>query len=314
MISVIMPVYNGEKYLREAIDSILSQTYSDFEFIIINDCSTDSTEEIILSYSDNRIVYIKNEKNMGVAATLNRGLDIAKGEYIARMDADDISLPKRFEKQIGFMEKHKNVAVCGTWVEFFGAANSVFKNPISKEETKVSLLFNSCIAHPTAMIRTNIAQCYKYDSEYEGLEDYELWYRISLEYDITNIPDVLLKYRIHKEQVTQNYTECFFAKVYNFKKRILHNLDIVFNSDELKAYIEYSLGMEKDKTESGALTSILNKLYMSCSHNGYSTKILKKVFKGIIIDGYEHDMEAIFIRKTDVLIYSIKNKLRYIMR
>ena len=95
-ISVIMPAYNAEKYLREAIDSILGQTFTDFELIVINDCSRDDTEQIILSYQDPRIVYLKNEKNLGVAGTLNRGLEVARGAYIARMDADDRSVPDRF--------------------------------------------------------------------------------------------------------------------------------------------------------------------------------------------------------------------------
>lgn len=109
-ISVILPAYNAEKYINEAIDSILTQTYRDFELIILNDCSKDRTEEIILSYEDDRIVYLKNQVNMGVAATLNRGLAAAKGEYVARMDADDISLPERFEKQAAYLDEHPGTA------------------------------------------------------------------------------------------------------------------------------------------------------------------------------------------------------------
>ena len=105
-ISVIMPAYNAEKYIAEAIDSILGQTFGDFEFIILNDCSTDRTEEIILSYDDPRIVYLKNEQNMGVAATLNKGLAIAKGEYIAFLDADDYWAPEKLKKQIAFMQEN----------------------------------------------------------------------------------------------------------------------------------------------------------------------------------------------------------------
>ena len=106
LVSVLMAVYNGEKYLLEAIESILNQTYTNFEFLIINDGSTDSTEEIILSYSDQRIRYIKNEQNLKLIASLNKGLDLAKGKYIARMDADDISLPDRLEKQVNFLERN----------------------------------------------------------------------------------------------------------------------------------------------------------------------------------------------------------------
>ena len=118
-ISVVMPAYNAENYIREAIDSILAQTFRDFEFLIIDDGSTDHTVEIIRSYSDSRIRLYQNERNMGVAATLNRGLDLARGEYIARMDADDISLPERFAKQAAYMDAHPDVAVCGSNIILF---------------------------------------------------------------------------------------------------------------------------------------------------------------------------------------------------
>jgi glycosyltransferase involved in cell wall biosynthesis len=107
-ISVIMPTYNAEKYLREAMDSILAQSFKDFELIVINDCSADGTEQIVLSYQDPRIVYLKNEKNLGVAGTLNRGLQVANGKYIARMDSDDRSVPERFEKQLAYLEENPN--------------------------------------------------------------------------------------------------------------------------------------------------------------------------------------------------------------
>ena len=129
-----MPAYNAEKYINEAIDSILAQTFTDFEFIIIDDGSTDSTCAIVESYSDSRIRFFKNEHNLGVAATLNRGLDLARGEYIARMDADDISLPTRFEKQAAYMDSHPDVVVCGTGVECFGARHETrffFRNRCS---------------------------------------------------------------------------------------------------------------------------------------------------------------------------------------
>src|SRR2546423_6687976 len=114
-VSVLMPVYDVAKYLREAIDSILGQTFTDFEFIIIDDASTDRSAEIINSYNDPRIRFIQNEKNVGLIATLNRGLDLAYGEYLARMDQDDVSLPERLAKQVAFMETASDVAASGTW-------------------------------------------------------------------------------------------------------------------------------------------------------------------------------------------------------
>ena len=116
-ITVLMPVYNGEKYLRESVDSILNQTFTDFELLIINDGSTDSSMEILNSYSDSRIRIVTNEVNLRLIKTLNKGIDLATGEYIARMDCDDIADPKRLEIQLQYMEKHPDVAVCGTGVK-----------------------------------------------------------------------------------------------------------------------------------------------------------------------------------------------------
>lgn len=197
-ISVVMPVYNGEKYLREAIDSILNQTFSNFEFIILNDGSTDKTEEIILSYTDPRIVYVKNEENLQIVKTLNKGIALAKGKYIARMDADDISMPERFAKQFAFMEANPDVGVCGTWLKTFGEISDVLQMPVSHDEILVTLLFNSCIMHPTVFMRKTVlcAQTVIYDENYNKAEDYELWTRLIFKTKFANIPQALLNYRI----------------------------------------------------------------------------------------------------------------------
>ena len=181
-VSVVMPAYNAEAYIGAAMESILSQSFGDFEFLILNDCSTDGTEAIIKSYDDPRIVYLKNEKNLGVAATLNKGLAAAQGEYIARMDADDFSLPQRFEKQVAYLDAHPEVAVLGTQVQFFSdrGDGEPFCYLGSPAQLKIDLLFASAIAHPSVMLRRQvILDMGGYDRQFEGLEDYELWCRIS---------------------------------------------------------------------------------------------------------------------------------------
>ncbi|MBQ7986827.1 MAG: glycosyltransferase [Clostridia bacterium] len=208
-ISVIMPVYNGEKYLRETMDSILGQTFTDFEFIVLNDASKDSTEEIIKSYDDDRIVYLKNEQNLGVAGTLNRGLENAKGEYIARIDADDIALPKRFAKQIKYMEEHKNVGVLGSDIIIFGEGleDKEYTFSHNKEEAKAGLFFKSSIAHPTVIIRSSVLKDHslKYTEKYNGFEDFALWWNIAKYSDIEVLPECLVKYRQHSGQVTKKH-------------------------------------------------------------------------------------------------------------
>ncbi|HSZ71252.1 MAG TPA: glycosyltransferase family 2 protein, partial [Cytophagaceae bacterium] len=127
ILSVIMPVYNAEKYVYEAIDSVLKQSFGDFEFLIYNDCSTDASRAIILSFKDSRIRLVDSPFNTGYVKHLNDGLLAARGEYIARMDADDISLPDRFKKQIDYLEQHKEVAVCGSFIEFIGSKQGLLE-------------------------------------------------------------------------------------------------------------------------------------------------------------------------------------------
>jgi len=155
-VTVLMSVYNGSKYLAEAIESILHQSYTDFEFLIINDGSTDLSEKIIKSYNDRRINYIKNNENIGLTRSLNKGLCLARGKYIARMDADDISMPDRFKEQVDFMEKNENVVACGTFIELFGIKTGKIKYPIKDKEIREKFIFNPPLAHPTAVSYTHL--------------------------------------------------------------------------------------------------------------------------------------------------------------
>lgn len=203
-----MPVYNGEKYLREAINSILSQTFRDFKFLIINDGSTDNSENIIKSYNDSRIKYLKNTENLGIVETLNFGISQINTKYIARMDCDDVSLPTRIEKQISFMDDHKKIAISGTWIYYIGK-NMEIHYPSMVNSIKSEMLLGSQIAHPTVIMRkseldkNNI----KYSQKYKYANDYELWIKTLIKgLNISNIPEILLYYRIHPLQMSQTYT------------------------------------------------------------------------------------------------------------
>lgn len=202
-ISVIMPVYNTkEEYLRDAIESILNQTYKNFEFIIINDGSTNNAEEVILSYKDTRIKYYK-QKNQGLSETLNKGFDLAKGEYIARMDSDDISLPERLEKQVCFMDNSPNIGICGSWAKFFPSEKgTIIKHP--REPKYIDFILGCRIVHPTVMLRKELFDYYnlRYNKEYDCAEDYELWSRAVRFVKFYNIPEILLNYRWHENNVS----------------------------------------------------------------------------------------------------------------
>lgn len=209
VISVVMAVYNGQEYLRESIESILAQTYKNFEFIIINDGSTDSTREIVLSYDDPRICLIDNEENMGLTRSLNKGLRIARGEYIARMDADDISMLNRFESQIDFLNHHRDYAAVGTFLKVINEDSKVvstIEKPIQHADIREFLNRDNCIGHGSAMIRKTCLQNVGfYDESIEKSQDYELWLRISQNYKLANIPQYLYMWRNHKENISEKH-------------------------------------------------------------------------------------------------------------
>lgn len=233
-VTVLMPVYNGEKYLNEAIDSIIAQTYVNYEFLIINDGSKDRSIEIIQSYNDPRIRLINNEQNLGLVATLNKGLDLARGEYIARMDQDDISFPYRLERQVAFMDCNPEIGICGTWVETFGGKNRGFlRHPAHSDSIKANLFFDSFLAHPTVVMRAKMLKLYKlkYDLSHLCAEDYGLWVRCSFLFALANIPEVLLKYRISPTSIGQTQGDRQRETVLHIHKGNINRLGIMLDDE-----------------------------------------------------------------------------------
>lgn len=206
LVSVIMPVYNGEKYLREAVDSILAQTFIDFEFIIIDDGSTDATAKILDSYADPRIIRINNRQNVGISTSSNDGIALAKGEYIARMDADDISLADRFEKQVAFLDHHLQIGVVGSSIKTINKQGQIIGSgslPTDPELMEWVLLFGSPMAHPSVMMRTDLVKKIGgYSKEYPSAHDYDLFGRLSKHTKLANLSECLLLYRIHAESIS----------------------------------------------------------------------------------------------------------------
>lgn len=238
-VTVLMPVYNGGKYLREAFESILNQTFTDFEFLVINDGSTDASAEIIESYADTRIRFVQNDANLGLIATLNKGLDLARGEYIARMDQDDISLPERLAKQVAFMESHPEVGVCGTWLMVSSEKkNYIQKYSIYSEEIKCSMLYYCGVAHPSVIIRKNIIlqNHLYYDENYANAEDYELWVRFFNHAQFANLPEALLRYHICSTQMSSVYEKEQKRTASRVREKQLRSLGIEPDEDELNIH------------------------------------------------------------------------------
>lgn len=204
-VTVLMPVHNGAAYLREAIDSVLRQTLADFELLVVNDGSTDETASVLRDCGDPRLRVLDNGANLGLVASLNKGLDAASGEFIARMDADDVALPGRLQRQRAFLQGAPGVGLCGTWFRTFGGARSiVVRPPTGPADISAKLFYESPLAHPTVMFRRGLfaANGLRYAHDYPHAEDYELWTRAAEVMDLANLPEVLLRYRQHEEQVS----------------------------------------------------------------------------------------------------------------
>ena len=204
-VSIIMPVYNTALYLREAMDSMLSQTFTDFELIVLNDCSPDNAEEILDTYDDPRIVRYKGEKNVGLSNVLNIGIEMARGKYIARMDSDDISLPNRLQVQVDYLEAHPEIDLVSVGIQLFGDKEEIWVREQDFEELKICALFYSPVLHASSMWRKDAFenQGLRFRQEMVPSEDYDLWTRALVKgLRLVNLPEVLYQYRIHGTQAT----------------------------------------------------------------------------------------------------------------
>lgn len=211
-VTVLMSVYNGEKFLVGAIESILNQTYRDFEFIIIDDGSTDGTAVILARYQqmDNRI-HAYNQENQGLIASLNRGCELAKGKYIARMDADDISMLERLAKQVQYMESHPEIGVLGTWIQWIDENSKPGRSlhpPTAPGTIGWFLIFENCLAHPSVVMRADVIKTLGfYHREAIHAEDYELWTRVIAFSIIANIPETLLQLRVWNGSISSRHSQ-----------------------------------------------------------------------------------------------------------
>lgn len=292
-ISVIMPVYNAGKYLKDAIDSILNQTFKNFEFFIIDDASNDESVAIITSYNDRRIQFIQKPVNTGYTDSLNMAVALAKGRYIARMDADDISLENRFQLQLAFMEKHPGVLVSGTAYKIIGTEDIVTL-PLTFEETKVVSLMHVPVAHPTAFIRKEVFTAYalKYNKQYEPAEDYDLWTRVLEEGRIENLPDVLLLYRRHDQQQSIYRLKHLMEAAVEIRSRQLSKLisfvdktyDVLFAIDVLTK-------------QTISLTGITIKKMFLLLTDMYESNALKKIFDKKILYQYLREIWLFHVLK-----------------
>lgn len=287
LISVVLPVYNGGKYIAEALESILSQTFSDYELIVIDDGSTDDTYRILQEYQakDYRVCVVSRE-NRGLIATLNEGVALARGTWLARMDSDDVALPCRFERQLEELET-TGADICGSWVQRFGTLDKrVVRFQQSDEAIKMEMLFSTPFAHPSVMMRTSMIKRLQYDPAWKTAEDYDLWERaIEDGYSMTNVPEILLRYRVHAEQVSTQFQNIQRMKTQEIRRRywvfIFHSMQLneewidetlrIFSPPLFEVNMDIvdasfaKLLQQSDKESRGVISSHITRLYIKAA-------------------------------------------------
>lgn len=203
LVSIILPVYNGASYVKEAVKSILQQSFTDFELVVIDDASTDATGQMLTSFSDSRLQIVKNKTNVGTYVSRNKGMKLSSGRYIAVMDADDYACPERLQLQFDYMESHPEILACGSQFYFMGTQVGI-KKPLDYQSIQLALLKDNCFLHPSLFIRREtLMEIGGYREDYRYSLDYDLVCRLALNGKLVNLKDVLMKYRWHWGQISQ---------------------------------------------------------------------------------------------------------------
>jgi glycosyltransferase involved in cell wall biosynthesis len=278
-ISVIMPVYNSGLYLKQAIDSILNQSFRDFELFVIDDASTDNSVSIIRSYEDNRIELIAKPKNTGYTDSLNLSIPRANGKYIARMDSDDIALPERFERQVHFMDHNPDVLIVGSAYKVIDS-DFTYHPPVGCEQVKLNALMESPLAHPTVLMRNEIFSQYglRYNKHFEPTEDYDLWTRV-LEYGkIDNLPEVLLHYRHHAIQVSKTRIDRVLKGLFEIRLKQISRLIPFEHKNHDPAFVIKVLAKDDFVMGPGILLKILNLIQDLYSGNERTKMYERRLF------------------------------------
>lgn len=313
LVTVLMPVYNGGRHIREAIESILNQTFKNFELLIINDGSTDNSEEVILSFDDSRICYLSNPSNLGLIDTLNIGLHAAKGKYIARMDQDDISISNRIEKQVDFLNTNPEIGLVGTAFQFIGDEkyHAYFSD---HDNIKLALTFYNSISHPTVMFRSEICEKHTlyFNKEYIHAEDYKMWTDFIQVTKVANLPEVLIKYRKHDTQICYVYSTPQKSMTVQIQKEYLLNNGFSFSDSELALFERLHESEEIGNLE---LIKLIDKFYtqnlkLLFFDTFVLTVFLLKIYKQNILELVNVDKELKVYLKSSPLYKKLNLSIR----
>lgn len=314
LISVVMSVYNEENYLQEAIDSILKQTVQDFELIVVDDCSTDRTRDILREYQDPRIHVVWNEENRGLTANLNLAVSLAKGQYIARMDGDDLSHPNRFERQLRYLKDHPELKLISCRTETFGQEHLRSDIQGDPEYLRCRMLVRPVLAHPGFLVRGEVFRelGFRYDESFRQAQDYDLAARISRRYAIGICPEILLEYRAHSGQVSSKFGSRQFANADRVRSRLLEELGIHLNEEEWQDYRRLVLEEHtEDKAAYVRVVRILNRIVeQNQERKIYDPVILKDALGRMMADWIIRVKSREIYRQTGDILHHDREYLR----
>lgn len=237
-LSVVVPTYNAARYVQEALHSVLAQDHADFELIVIDDGSSDDTPALLAPFAaDPRVRLLRNERNMGLIATLHRGYSECRAPLIARMDSDDVCEPSRFRRQIEFLRAHPEVGIVGGAIRFFGNVPQprVFQFPLAHEAIRPAMLFYCSLAHPALMFRRELVDggLFRYEDAFRHGEDFHLWSRLLLTVRAANLPDVVLDYRLHAQQVSSDSSARQYEASVRVRRQMLQEAGIEPTDDDM---------------------------------------------------------------------------------
>ena len=296
-----MPVYNGEKYIAQAIDSVLSQSFRDFELIVIDDGSTDKSAEIVGSYSDKRVRYVANQVNLGLASARNRAIEVANSDYLAWLDSDDISLPDRLNKQVALLDRHPGIGLCGTWVRTLGlGSEQIWQYPSDPMFVRARMLFDDPLATSAAMVRRSCLAMdgLRFDARFPPAEDYDLWERISRNSGVCNIAEVLTLYRVHPNQISTIKHEQQKKSVWEIQLRLLRQLHLAPSEEERSLHLDLGVGWNfpTDEVQLDLTEDWLNKL---ANANDKNTVFPRDGFRAVLAERwFLSNLAAIRAEKT----------------
>ena len=279
-ITVLMPAYNVGAYIKEAIESVLAQTFKDFTLLVIDDCSTDNTAEVVHSFSDPRIRYEKNEHNLGLAENLNRGLELSDTELCARMDGDDIAEPNWLETGVKILDTHPEVGICSFGFQFFGTKTSVVRFPEHNEDSKAQMLFGCTVIVPVFRRSVMAENGFRYSTEAFPAEDYMMWshcYRVTQVY---NVQATLFHYRMHETQISTSKRIAQQEKSDIVRLRMLEWLNPDFSEEEKLFFLQkFVPGKIEKKDDVATLQKFADLLVSRNLQNHYDNEALRRKFK-----------------------------------